>query len=75
MSQTRYIRSEDEIALTDIGEALATAELLIKNNYVVMLSKEEDLYILNYLWADNADRNYVVFLLREDIDNSRGERK
>lgn len=75
MSQTRYIRSEDEIALTDIGEALATAEMLIKNNYVVMLSKEEDLYILNYLWADNADRNYVVFLLREDIDNSRGERK
>ena len=41
----------------------------MEEDYVVMLSKEENLYIINYIWSSNyADRNDVVFASRENFE-------
>ena len=53
-----------EIALDNIEDAFKVTEILIKNDYIVMISKEEDLYIINYIWMDECDRNGVIFVER-----------
>lgn len=60
---------ENEIALHSAESAFKIAEELLSNgNYVVMISREEQLWIVNYLYADNCDRNDVVFMSREDYE-------
>ena len=60
---------ENEIALHSAESAFKIAEELLSNgNYVVMISLEEQLWIVNYLYADNCDRNDVVFMSREDYE-------
>ena len=39
----------NEIALHDKETALKIANILVDEEYVVMISREEDLYIINYL--------------------------
>ena len=41
-------------------------QMLTKGHYVVMLSREEQLWIVNYLYSDLCNRNDVVFMSRED---------
>lgn len=43
-------------------------QLLTSGHYVVMLSREEQLWIVNYLYSDLCDRNDVVFMSREDFE-------
>lgn len=58
-----------EIAVHDFDDAVQIAKILIKNGNVVMLSTEEDLTIINFLWSQNdSDRNDVVFMDRSDFD-------
>jgi len=52
---------KNELAFSEMWDATNVAESLIKNNYVVMLSREENLIILNYVWAQNSDRRNVAF--------------
>ena len=59
---------EHEIALHDKETALKIANILVDEDYVVMISREEDLYIINYLYAQYSDRNDVVFMDREEFD-------
>ena len=60
---------ENESALHSAESAFKIAEELLSNgNYVVMISREEQLWIVNYLYADNCDRNDVVFMSREDYE-------
>ena len=60
---------KNEIALHSAESAFKIAEELLSNgNYVVMISREEQLWIINYLYADNCDRNDVVFMSREDYE-------
>ena len=42
-------------------------QMLTSGHYVVMLSREEQLWIVNYLYSDTCSRNDVVFMSREDI--------
>ena len=58
----------NEIALHDKETALKIANILVDEEYVVMISREEDLYIINYLYAQYSDRNDVVFMDREEFD-------
>lgn len=58
----------DEIAIHDKEVALKIVDLLVDQDYVVMLSREEDLYIINYLYSKYSDRNDVVFIDREEFD-------
>lgn len=64
----RYI-TDNEIAVKSFANAETLAELLLDEDYVVMISKEENLYIVNYLWSpNNADRNDVCFMNRDEIE-------
>ena len=52
---------KNELAFHNHENALEVARKLIEESYVVMISREEDLIILNYEWAPYGNRNYVVF--------------
>lgn len=59
----------NEIALHSAESAFKIAEELLSNgNYVVMISREEQLWIVNYLYSENCNRNDVVFMDREDYE-------
>lgn len=58
----------NEIAIKDKERAFAVAEALLEEDYVVMISREEQLYIINYIWSDTCDRNDVVFMSREEYE-------
>ena len=61
--------SSGEIACHSFSTATTFADLLLEEGHVVMLSREEDLYIINYIWSERgADRNDVVFMDRCDFD-------
>ena len=59
---------EHEIAVQDKEVALKIIDLLVDQDYVVMLSREENLYIINYLYSEYSDRNDVVFIERDEFD-------
>lgn len=55
------MKPQNEIACDNWEDAVKIAKLLLKNDYVVMLSREEELTIINYEWSNYCDRNNVVF--------------
>lgn len=60
-----------EIALDTYEDAVATAEILLRNNYVVMLSREDAMFIVNAVFAFyGGDRNDAVFMSREYFDDT-----
>lgn len=59
-----------EIAVHNFADAETLLEVLINNGYVVLLSKEENLWIINYIWSENnANRNDVVFMSRDEYED------
>ena len=58
----------NELTFANKEAAFKVAELLLEECYVVMLSREEELYILNYEYSDLCNRNDVVFMSAEDYD-------
>ena len=64
----KYV-TNNEIAVHGIGDALNIVKILLDNGYVAMISKEENLFIVNYIWSsNNADRNDVCFQDRETME-------
>ena len=64
-----YLTS-NEIAVHNFSSARRLAEELLENGYVVMISKEENFFIVNYVWSEHdADRNDVVFNNRETVED------
>ncbi len=58
-----------ELVFYSIEDATDVASKLLKNGYVTMLSAEGDFYVVNAIWsANDADRNDVVFMSREEFD-------
>ena len=41
---------------------------LVEEEYCVMLSREEDLYIIDFEYSEYSDRNNVIFMSREDFE-------
>ena len=70
----RGLIPETEIALDKFEDAVTVAKVLLENEYVVMLSREEDLYIVNFVYAQYADRNDVVFMDRYKYDDCSSEK-
>ena len=70
MKDFRYI-TDNEIALSSYEETMKLVEMLMNNGYVCMISREEQLYIVNYIWSmeDYADRNAVCFQSREAVED------
>lgn len=60
---------KNELAFKDHDRGLQVAMALLDEDYVVMLSYEEDLLIINYEWSEHyADRNDMVFMRRDEYD-------
>lgn len=59
----------NELAFFNEDEALQVAAILMRNDYCVLLSKEEDLTIINYEYSQYSDRNDVVFMSAEEFDS------
>lgn len=61
---------QEEIACHSYEDAAKIAEILLRNGYCVMISEEENLFIVNYIWSERgADRNDVVFCDRGLYDD------
>ena len=58
------------IAFKSHENGMKVAEILLKEGYIVLLSYEEDLLIVNWEWCESgyADRNEVVFMPRDEFD-------
>jgi hypothetical protein len=58
----------NEIAFKNHDNGLTVAKALLDEDYIVLLSYEEDLLILNYEWSSNANRNDVIFMRRDEFE-------
>ena len=59
---------KNELAFKDHTVGFKVAKALLDEEYVVMLSYEEELLVINYEFAPNSDRNYVVFMARDEYE-------
>lgn len=60
---------KNELAFNSEKDALEVAAILMRNDYCVLLSKEDDLTVLNYEYSQYCDRNDVVFMSAEEFDS------
>lgn len=61
----------NEIAFKDHKRGMEVAKALLDESYVVLLSYEENLLIINYEWSEcYANRNDVVFMSRWDFEEN-----
>ena len=59
----------NELVFDCYEAAIYAAMILLKyGHYVVMLSREEQLWIVNYQYSERCNRNDVVFMSWEDFD-------
>ena len=64
----------NELTFKDHDRGFDVARSLLNEGYVVMLSYEEDLLIVNYEWSENcADRNDIVFMRRDEYEEEFDE--
>lgn len=62
--------TNNEIVCKSYSDALSLTKILLNNGYVILISKEENLFIVNYEWSSkDANRNDVIFLNREDFED------
>ena len=60
---------QDALTFSTFEEAAAVQKILLENGYCVMMSREEGLWLLNWVWTDHpADRNGVIFINREQYE-------
>lgn len=60
---------KNEIVFKNHNKGLEVAKALLDEDYVVMLSYEDQFLIVNYEWSEHgADRNDVVFMSRYEYD-------
>ena len=52
----------NEIAIQNKESALEIVKILVEEEYCVLLSKEESLYIINYEYSEYSDRNNIIFM-------------
>ena len=61
--------SEFSIAVSSYEDACELSLILLKNDYVTMISREESLYIVSALWSQgHADRNDVLFMDKDECE-------
>lgn len=60
---------KNELTFYDHNRGLEVAKALLAEHYVVMLSLEEELLVVNYEWSHNSDRNDMVFMSRDEYED------
>ena len=58
----------NELAFRNHEKGLLVAKALLDEHYVVLLSYEENLLIVNWEYSPNSNRNDVVFMNREEFE-------
>ena len=58
---------KNELAFASCENCFQVAKILVEESNVVLISKEEDLWILNYEYSEYSDRNDVVFMSQEEF--------
>lgn len=65
---------EGELVFKTPEAAFAVVKAMLEDGYyVVMLSREEKFWIVNYLHSYLCTRNDAVFMNREDFEDKYGE--
>ena len=60
---------KNELAFKNHENGMKVAKMLLDEDYVVLLSYEEQLLIVNYEWSERgADRNDVIFMRRDEFE-------
>ena len=61
---------QDGIAVDSYEDASGLQRILVENGYATMITKEEHLWVVNWVWCDSgfADRNDVIFINRADFE-------
>lgn len=62
-----------ELVFANMESAFKVAELLLAECYVVMISREEQFFVLNYEYSEHCDRNDVTFMPIEDYEENISE--
>ena len=56
---------QDSLTFESYEDAAAVQKILVENGYCTMMSREEHLWLLNWVWTEKfADRNGVIFVDR-----------
>ena len=65
----KYLENEG-IALTSFEDAMNVCKALINSDHAVMITREEDLWIVNWVWCESgqSSRNDVVFRCRASVE-------
>ena len=65
---------KNELAFTDYDRGFDVARALLDEDYIVMLSYEEEFLILTYEFSEHgADRNDVVLMRRDEYEEDLDE--
>lgn len=59
-----------ELVFVSMEAAFKVAELLLSECYVVMLSREDEFFVLNYEYSEHCDRNDVIFMSEEQYEEN-----
>lgn len=70
----RYL-TDNEIAVETFENAVALMKVLVAEGYAVMITTEEKLFIVNYVWCESghSNRNDVCFNARELLESEEDE--
>ena len=58
---------KNEIAFHSCENCMQVARILVEENQVVLISREENLWILNFEYSHDSNRNDVVFMSQEEF--------
>lgn len=58
---------KNEIAFKSRENCMEVARILVEEDYVVLISREEDLWILNFVYSEHSNRNDVVFMSQDEF--------
>lgn len=64
---------KNEIAFKSCENCMQVARILVEENQVVLISKEENLWILNFEYSHNSNRNDVIFMTQDEFYNAMNE--
>ena len=65
---------QDSLTFESYEDAAAVQKILIENGYCTMMSREEHLWLLNWVWTEKfADRNGVIFVDRAEYECNEHE--
>lgn len=64
---------QDCLTFNNYDDAVTVQKILLYNGYCTMMGQEEQLITLNWIWADRADRNNVIFADRGQYECQEDE--